>query len=98
MSRLGTGRVWSEMIMTQFRFPFASSERRGESIGCSIASRTIALPLPAAFSSPMELVSTAAPFSSKSIMVLPYGMCTMAQPLSFPMSISHTSSMSPTKP
>ena len=44
MSRLGTGRVWSEIMMTQFFLPRASSESRGEPMGASIAARTISAP------------------------------------------------------
>ena len=99
ISRLGTGRVWSEMMMTQFFFPRASSRRRGLSTGLSIAARTISPPLPSAFSSPMREVSTGAPPSSYSIKLLPYGM-RIIYALAFSCAIiaSQTSSMSPTMP
>ncbi len=38
---LGTGRVWSEHMITTFCFPAASSESLGDPIGCSMASCTI---------------------------------------------------------
>ena len=38
---LGTGLVWSLAIRMMLSFPFASSLRRGDPIGCSIASLTI---------------------------------------------------------
>ena len=44
ITRLGTGRVWSEAITTIFRFPATSSRRRGDPMGCAIAVRTSSSP------------------------------------------------------
>jgi len=44
ISLLGTGRVWSEIMITQLLFPRASSESRGLPIGCSTAAPTISRP------------------------------------------------------
>lgn len=71
ISRLGTGRVWSEMMITQFFFPRASSLRRGLSIGLSIARRTISLPLPLERSLSILEVRTLALPSLNSMYVFP---------------------------
>ena len=59
MSLLGTGRVWSLMMMVAVALPFASSQRRGEAMGESMAARTRSLPLLSLLSSSMREVRMA---------------------------------------
>ena len=99
ISRLGTGRVWSETMTTQFFLSRASSRSRGLSMGSAIDARTISTPLPAALSSPMREVRTGAPPSSYSIKLFPYGMRIIYfLPFNCAIIASQTSSMSPTMP
>ena len=57
ISRLGTGRVWSEMMMVQRFFPAASAARPGVPIGDAMASSTSSLPVRSLFSSSTREVS-----------------------------------------
>ncbi|MPN49771.1 hypothetical protein SDC9_197393 [bioreactor metagenome] len=54
MCLLGTGRVWSLIIIVAVFLPLASSHSRGESTGSAIAFFTMSSSLPIAFRSPME--------------------------------------------
>ena len=70
---LGTGLVWSEIIMVQSGFPCASTSRVGLSIGFAIASATISLPFFVLFSwSTLEVSTGVSAGTSRERVPCPY--------------------------
>ena len=77
MCLLGTGRVWSLMMMVQVFLPLASSDSLGESMGLAMASSTSSSSLFVAFSSPIPDSRTSTPsrLRTQGIPLVPYAIC-----------------------